>query len=136
MIFLVTAATVLSDRRGSKNSDSYNPPCGRQESLRRAKYVYALACELLRGYADYLCFGDYYFSGCLIDAYPATRRGWCRCLQGGQPLYLVVFGLMILFFSYFWVATQFNPLQIADDLKKSGGYVPGVRPGRSDGRFS
>jgi len=56
-------------------------------------------------------------------------------LQAGQPLYLLMFGLMILFFSYFWVATQFNPLQIADDLKKSGGYVPGVRPGRSTADF-
>jgi preprotein translocase subunit SecY len=37
---------------------------------------------------------------------------------------------MILFFSYFWVATQFNELQIADDLKKNGGYIPGVRPGQ------
>ena len=36
---------------------------------------------------------------------------------------------MILFFSYFWVATQFNEIQIADDLKKNGGYIPGVRPG-------
>ena len=36
---------------------------------------------------------------------------------------------MILFFSYFWVATQFNEVQIADDLKKYGGYIPGVRPG-------
>ena len=44
------------------------------------------------------------------------------------------FGLMILFFSYFWVATQFNPIQIADDLKKRGGYVPGIRPGRP-GKF-
>ena len=38
---------------------------------------------------------------------------------------------MILFFSYFWVATQFNELQIADDLKKNGGYIPGVRPGQA-----
>ena len=38
---------------------------------------------------------------------------------------------MILFFSYFWTATQFNELQIADDLKKNGGYVPGVRPGQA-----
>ena len=45
-------------------------------------------------------------------------------------LYLVVYGLMILFFSYFWVATQFNEIQIADDLKKNGGYIPGVRPGQ------
>ncbi len=42
---------------------------------------------------------------------------------------------MILFFSYFWVATQFNPLQIADDLKKNGGYVPGIRPGSPTAEF-
>jgi len=51
-------------------------------------------------------------------------------LTMGEPLYLLVYGSLILFFSYFWVATQFNPLQIADDLKRSGGYVPGIRPGR------
>jgi preprotein translocase subunit SecY len=45
--------------------------------------------------------------------------------------YLLVYALMILFFSYFWVATQFNELQIADDLKKNGGYIPGVRPGQA-----
>src|SRR5438093_11192707 len=45
--------------------------------------------------------------------------------------YIVVYALMILFFSYFWVATQFNELQIADDLKKNGGYIPGVRPGQA-----
>jgi preprotein translocase subunit SecY len=44
--------------------------------------------------------------------------------------YIVVYALMILFFSYFWVATQFNEIQIADDLKKNGGYIPGVRPGQ------
>jgi preprotein translocase subunit SecY len=46
-------------------------------------------------------------------------------------VYLILYGLMILFFSYFWVATQFNELQIADDLKKNGGYIPGVRPGHA-----
>jgi preprotein translocase subunit SecY len=45
--------------------------------------------------------------------------------------YLTIYALMILFFSYFWVATQFNELQIADDLKKNGGYIPGVRPGQA-----
>jgi len=47
----------------------------------------------------------------------------------GSGIYLTIYGLMILFFSYFWVATQFNEIQIADDLKKNGGYIPGVRPG-------
>jgi preprotein translocase subunit SecY len=48
----------------------------------------------------------------------------------GSWLYLLVYTLMILFFSYFWVATQFNEIQIADDMKKNGGYIPGVRPGQ------
>ena len=52
-------------------------------------------------------------------------------LDQGAPAYLIMYSLMILFFSYFWVATQFNELQIADDLKKNGGYIPGVRPGQA-----
>jgi preprotein translocase subunit SecY len=49
--------------------------------------------------------------------------------------YLFLYSLMILFFSYFWVATQFNELQISDDLKKNGGYIPGVRPGQATSDF-
>ena len=56
-------------------------------------------------------------------------------LDMGETLYMIVYGVMILFFSYFWVATQFNPLQIADDLKRNGGYVPGIRPGRPTAEF-
>ena len=59
---------------------------------------------------------------------------WARSSAGnfvpGENVYQIIFGLMILFFSYFWVATQFNPIQIADNLKRQGGYVPGIRPGR------
>jgi len=51
------------------------------------------------------------------------------------PVHYVVYGLMIFFFSYFWVATQFQPQQIAEDLKKYGGYVPGVRPGKPTADF-
>lgn len=50
-------------------------------------------------------------------------------------VYLSVYSLMILFFTYFWVATQFNELQISDDLKKNGGYIPGVRPGQATSNF-
>jgi preprotein translocase subunit SecY len=42
---------------------------------------------------------------------------------------------MIFFFSYFWVATQFQPQQIAEDLKKYGGYIPGIRPGKETANF-
>src|SRR6266550_5654786 len=54
-----------------------------------------------------------------------------RTLDYGAWLHIVLYGVMILFFSYFWVATQLNELQIADDLKKNGGYIPGVRPGQA-----
>ena len=56
--------------------------------------------------------------------------GIAQRLNSGSVLYLAIYSLMILFFAYFWVATQFNELQIADDLKKNGGYIPGVRPGQ------
>ncbi len=56
--------------------------------------------------------------------------GIAQNLNSGSVLYLALYSVMILFFAYFWVATQFNELQIADDLKKNGGYIPGVRPGQ------
>ena len=56
-------------------------------------------------------------------------------LDYGRPWHMILYGLMILFFSYFWVATQFNELQIADDLKKNGGYIPGVRPGQATSEY-
>jgi preprotein translocase subunit SecY len=56
--------------------------------------------------------------------------GIAQSLNSGSATYLILYALMILFFSYFWVATQFNEIQIADDLKKNGGYIPGVRPGQ------
>jgi preprotein translocase subunit SecY len=50
-------------------------------------------------------------------------------------VYLSAYALLILFFSYFWVATQFNEIQISDDLKKMGGYIPGIRPGKETTDF-
>ncbi|MGA0332783.1 MAG: preprotein translocase subunit SecY [Kiritimatiellia bacterium] len=58
--------------------------------------------------------------------------GW---FQFGSTPFMWMYGLMILFFSYFWVATQFNPVQIADDLKRNGGYIPGIRPGTPTANF-
>ena len=52
-----------------------------------------------------------------------------------SPWYYFIAGLMIFFFSYFWVATMFQANEIADNLKKSGGYIPGVRPGEATAKF-
>ena len=49
--------------------------------------------------------------------------------------YFIAYGLLILVFSFFWVANQFNPLQIADNLKKEGAYIPGISPGQPTADF-
>lgn len=54
--------------------------------------------------------------------------------QGSLAYYLIM-GSLILIFSYFWVSIMFKPIQIADDLKKYGGYVPGVRPGEPTAKY-
>ena len=57
----------------------------------------------------------------------ATKMNdWLNPASSG---YYIISGLMIFFFSYFWVATMFQPSQIAEDLKRNGGYIPGIRPG-------
>lgn len=56
-------------------------------------------------------------------------------LTRGHWVYYTGYSLLILFFSYFWVSVMFKPIQIADDLKKYGGYVPGVRPGEPTAQF-
>lgn len=58
-----------------------------------------------------------------------------NALGRGTWIYYVTFGGLILVFSYFWVSIMFKPIQIADDLKKHGGFIPGVRPGEPTARF-
>jgi preprotein translocase subunit SecY len=52
-------------------------------------------------------------------------------LGRGQPLYLAIYIGMIVFFAFFYTAIVFNPEETADNLRKYGGYVPGIRPGKS-----
>ena len=61
--------------------------------------------------------------------------GWLaaigQALGHGEPAYMIVYAAMIIFFSYFYTAVVFNPDETADNLKKYGGFVPGIRPGRA-----
>ncbi|MDR2776643.1 MAG: preprotein translocase subunit SecY [Puniceicoccales bacterium] len=56
-------------------------------------------------------------------------------LSHGSAVYYVLYGLLILCFSYFWVSIMFRPTQIADELKKNGGYIPGIKPGEATATF-
>ncbi|MDE2466644.1 MAG: preprotein translocase subunit SecY, partial [Alphaproteobacteria bacterium] len=51
-------------------------------------------------------------------------------ISHGQPLYLLLYGLMIIFFAFFYTSIIFNPEETADNLKKYGGFIPGIRPGK------
>ena len=62
-------------------------------------------------------------------------RDFSENLLRGHWTYYAIYTVLILFFSYFWVSVMFKPIQIADDLKKYGGYVPGVRPGEPTAKF-
>ena len=56
-------------------------------------------------------------------------------LQPGQPLYELLYAAAIIFFTFFYTALVFNPREIADNLKKGGAFIPGIRPGEQTARF-
>ncbi len=56
-------------------------------------------------------------------------------LGPGQPLYILLFASAIVFFCYFYTAIVFNPRDVADNLKKSGAFIPGIRPGEQSARY-
>lgn len=64
---------------------------------------------------------------------------WARAIESslsfGTVLNSVLYALLIIFFTYFYTAIVFNPMDVADNLKKYGGFVPGLRPGRPTGEY-
>jgi preprotein translocase subunit SecY len=83
-----------------------------------------------------------------IILFPATMAGWFgssenfswlkdlgTTLSPGQPLYIMFFTAAILFFCFFYTALVFNPKETADNLKKSGAFVPGIRPGEQTAKY-
>ncbi|MEO8883089.1 MAG: preprotein translocase subunit SecY [Devosia sp.] len=60
---------------------------------------------------------------------PTWLQYTAALLGRGQPLYLILFAVLIIFFSFFYTAIVLNPSDTADNLKRSGGFIPGIRPG-------
>ena len=58
-----------------------------------------------------------------------------RYMHPGQPVYMATYGLLIIFFAFFYTAIVFNPDETADNLRKYGGFVPGIRPGKATGDY-
>lgn len=56
-------------------------------------------------------------------------------LSPGQPIYILLFAAAIVFFCFFYTALQFNPKDTADNLKKSGAFIPGIRPGDQTAKY-
>jgi preprotein translocase subunit SecY len=74
-----------------------------------------------------------------ISGFSGNTSGWLGTIgtafAHGQPLYMVGYAAMIIFFSYFYTAVVFNPEETADNLKKYGGFIPGIRPGSNTARY-
>ena len=67
-----------------------------------------------------------------------TSGFWGKFWSFFQPtswVYIVIYFLLIVFFTYFYTAIQFNPIEVANNMKKNGGFVPGIRPGKPTSDF-
>ena len=69
------------------------------------------------------------FPPTMAQYFPATQDFVNEYFQPGDWIYLLIEGLMIVVFTYFYTAVQFNPVDQADNLRRYGGYIPGIRPG-------
>jgi preprotein translocase subunit SecY len=66
---------------------------------------------------------------------PSWATSIVAALGHGQPLYMVLYGALIAFFAFFYTAIVFNPKDTADNLKKHGGFIPGIRPGERTAEY-
>jgi len=76
----------------------------------------------------------------LVVSLSASQAGWAQWVSrnlssGSEPLYLLVYFLLIVFFAYFYVAITFNPVEVADNMKKYGGFIPGIRAGKPTAEY-
>ena len=60
---------------------------------------------------------------------------WITYLGTGTVIYMIVYALMIVFFSYFATSMSFNPYDVAKDMQQYGGFIPGIRPGRPTAEY-
>ncbi|MFA4842707.1 MAG: SecY family transport protein, partial [Candidatus Omnitrophota bacterium] len=65
----------------------------------------------------------------------ASFQKWAQGLVRGHLMYTVVYALLIIFFCYFYTAIVFNPHDLSENMKKYGGFIPGIRPGASTAEF-
>ena len=71
-----------------------------------------------------------------IAAFTGKTDGWVNTWFGTNSIpYAIVYLLLIIFFAYFYSTIQFNPIEVANNLKKNGGYIPGFRPGKPTSEF-
>lgn len=62
-------------------------------------------------------------------------QGIMRFFSIRSPVYWIIYGVFIVFFTYFYTAIVFNPVEVADNMKKYGGFIPGIRPGKRTAEF-
>lgn len=75
------------------------------------------------------------FTDATSPGFSGTLHRFAQQLSEPTALHLCVYAVLIMFFAFFWVATQFNAIDISENLKKDGSYIPGIRPGRATAEY-
>jgi preprotein translocase subunit SecY len=71
----------------------------------------------------------------VLGAKYAFIKTFANAVKWGEPLYTVLYVTMILLFAFFYVGIVFNPTELADNMRKNGGFIPGIRPGRTTSEY-
>lgn len=140
MILLVTALVIFVERAQRKITIHY-------AKRQQGNQVYAAQTNHLPLKINMAGVIPPIFASSII-LFPATLASWFGSTDGfawlntfslwmqpGQPLYLIFFSIAVVFFCFFYTAVVFNPKDTADNLKRSGAFIPGIRPGEQTAKY-
>ena len=137
-LVLVILVTILAGAGNPKDSGSICQANCREQTIRRCPAVYSFESQCSRCHADHFCPGHHV---------PAADHGrFCQLGSLSAALHRVftdfnsfaynfTFFILIILFTYFYTAITVNPNQMAEDMKKNGGFIPGVKPGKKTAEF-
>ena len=144
VIVMAVARRLLHRVHGARPaaaSDQLSEAPGRQPHVRGADLVPAAQAQHLGRHSADLRLLAAAAAGDDRRASRASRRGTgslatlTAYLGHGRPLYMLLYAALIVFFAFFYTAIVFNPQETADNLKKHGGFIPGIRPGERTAEY-
>src|SRR5205823_3888531 len=126
--------------RDAQDPGQLRQATGRQQGLRRSAVVPAAQAQHGRCDSADFCVVDHSFPATMAQWFGSSENTiWLRDLAAtlapGQPVHEILYASAIIFFCFFYTALQYNPKETAENLKKSGAFIPGYRPGEQTAKY-